>query len=249
MKRPLPYLYLYQPDNEHVRYSSGVEFQEFIAAHGVTNLILVKHGYIRQDPDPHISFVVIEPQQIEALCGDDPYSYGDFHLLDVPDLGTLERLSKQEIAEILYLSHMSEPLSSPFLPGLGNSFVYLAHDDWWFTKTFFRDGERFYTIYGDILRHRIGRIHRRKLPPCPPRITDIWRDWSRQGLYIDLYDVVKSRDEFTLNVYLIGADRAPYSPGSPSHGIDAIMNDEEQYKRSSRRGLLRCYKRQWSATL
>lgn len=73
------------------------------------------------------------------LISDDVYNYGDFAWVDYKDENAIDNISPMELAELLYLSHMKTPLHTPFLKSLNNNYIYLAHDDDYWTKIYMKN--------------------------------------------------------------------------------------------------------------
>ncbi|MFK4998592.1 hypothetical protein ACI2OX_18625 [Bacillus sp. N9] len=93
---------------------------------------------------------------LPSLLTEDVYSYGDFCWLDFEEESDLNSLSGQEIAEILYLGHFKDHLASPFYEKISNHVVYLAGDDGWFNKTYYRSWDYFYAMLGAVISDKLN---------------------------------------------------------------------------------------------
>ncbi len=122
-------IYVQWSGDSSVVWMSGITFREFVAAWRPTGLLLLKHRYPGAHWHRETGLEYITEDEVEAFCRDDLYSYGDLFLADIPNVEALDRMSDQEVAEVLFLGHTKRPLDTPFIPGLGNRFFYLTHDD------------------------------------------------------------------------------------------------------------------------
>ena len=75
----------------------------------------------------------------------------------------LNELTGQEIAELLYLGHQKQHLKLPFYNKLGNRFVYLAHDDGFFNKTYYRSFKDFFHFLSEAISDKLGELKARKV--------------------------------------------------------------------------------------
>jgi len=67
-------------------------------------------------------------------------------------------LSKEQIAELLYLAHLHEPIKSPFNETLNNNYVYLSHDNGWYCKLFCKERMGPVTILVNKINLEIQRL-------------------------------------------------------------------------------------------
>ena len=139
MKTERSRIYFYATPRANEILYSGISFEEFIEhlQPPIENIILLKADYVGEKC--FHNFELLEGSgDIENFTHEDIYNFGDFCFVDYAG-DTVASLNKQQIAELLFVSHMFEPLNSPFFDVLGNRFVYLSHDDGYYCKLFCRD--------------------------------------------------------------------------------------------------------------
>lgn len=130
-------IYLNYSSQEQCLYSLGVEFKEFInAIETPINILLLEHQYFGEDFHYGSNFEFVQKDNLQDLLKENVYSYGDFCWVDFDQVQSLDSLSPDDVAELLYLGHMMKPLKSPIFPKLNNRYAYLAHDDGWYNKIF-----------------------------------------------------------------------------------------------------------------
>lgn len=135
-------IYINSDIQNHEFIYTGIVFSEFIAyiENPIQNLLLLKANYLKENI-VHNFEIVEGLAAINRFANEDIYDYGDFCFVDFED-GTLDNLSSQQIAELLYLAHMFTPLKSPYFESLHNRFAYLAHDDGFFGKIYCRKRDK-----------------------------------------------------------------------------------------------------------
>ena len=94
-------------------------------------------------------------ERINKLAAEDVYGYGNFCWIDFIEEEVLNELTGQEIAELLFLGHQKQHLKSPFYNKLGNRFVYLAHDDGWLNKTYYRSFKDFFHLLSEVIATKL----------------------------------------------------------------------------------------------
>ena len=157
--RDLIYVHLNQTDQYVMSY--GIEFDEFAAAFSgsLNHLLLLKHRFDDADFNMHTLLEYCPEDRIKKLAGEDVYSYGDFCWIDFIEEEVLNELSGQELAELLYLGHQKQHLKLPFYNKLGNRFVYLAHDDGWFNKIYYRSFKDFFHLLSEVIADKVPRAY------------------------------------------------------------------------------------------
>ncbi|MGE6895136.1 peptide ABC transporter permease [Priestia flexa] len=201
--------------NEKCFVTHGITFKEFYQSlrNPLTNLLLLKHQF--EDSDYHYSTHMdyLEEEQVSLLVDEEVSDYGDFCWIDVDDVSSLDLLEPQDIASLLYLGHMKKPLHSPFVNKLSNQFVYLAGEDGYYNKTYYRD------VYD--IKHMISRViplkasslkqkgfgFRRKkseYPALPLVVANTLLMLTQDGLLFDFEQQAQSRKDLHIPVYTIG---------------------------------------------
>ncbi len=129
--------YISIDEKNHVVATSGITWSEFY--HGIDDkpkgILLMKRVTIKIDTC-NLSLDYIPPERMSEFVKSDVYNLGEFHWVDFEDVASLSNVTDAELSEILFTSHMGRPLKSYKIDSLQNRYVYLGHDDGWFTKTY-----------------------------------------------------------------------------------------------------------------
>jgi hypothetical protein len=157
-------IYIHHNNFEQYVISYGIEFKEFVASSSakLKHLLLLKHRFQEADFNMHTLLEYISQDKIGRLMNDGVYDYGNFCWVDFSELDGLNELTGQEIAELLYIGHIKQHLKPPFYQKLRNRFAYLAHDDGWFNKIYYRDMDDFYEILGNVIGMKMSQLHTKK---------------------------------------------------------------------------------------
>ncbi|MBA4536862.1 hypothetical protein H1Z61_06835 [Bacillus aquiflavi] len=209
-------VYIYLNENNQYILSHGIEFFEFAQTvpNPLGNILLLKHQFDDGDFNMHTLLEYVPSERIEKLIKDDVYDYGDFCWLDFEEEDGLNELTQQEIAELLYLGHLKQHLHTPFYSQLGNQYVYLAHDDGWFNKTYYRHLEDFYWMLGRLIPSKVGKLKfekslfrigkKRSYPTIQQDTLLSLRDMIKEGTVISLKKALQNRNRIEIPMWVIG---------------------------------------------
>lgn len=185
---------------------TGIEFYEFYIAVNeyIKNILLLKGNFLSDKCC--YNFELIEgKQQIELLIKDKPHDYGDFCFVDYQLENQVKELTPEEIARLLYLAHMFQPINSPFMNKLTNNFVYLAHDDGFFCKLFCKELIYFQAVLSSKIINMLKQLDcETEIQIIPETIMQKLLLLTEHGLYLDLEDFAIKNDQIVINVYAIG---------------------------------------------
>ncbi|WP_080848810.1 hypothetical protein [Cytobacillus gottheilii] len=212
--RDLVYILLNEQEQYVMTY--GIEFAEFSQSlsDSFNHLLLLKHNFDHGEFHVHTMLDFVTKEKLSKLVNDDVYSYGDFCWIDFEEVEALNELPGQVLAELLYLGHTKEHLRQPFYNILSNRFVYLAHDDGWLNKTYYRDMQNFYNMLGDCLPGKLEQIKiektllgfkRKKTYPVIPRevLKDL-RPLMKEGIVLSIKDMAQNRTRIEVPIWVIG---------------------------------------------
>lgn len=213
-KQDVIYIHL----NERNRYvlSSGIDFSEFVQAlyDSINHILLLKHCFEDADFNLHTLLDYIPRKRVMKLANEDVSQYGDFCWIDFEEMEGLDEIPGQVLAELLYLGHMKEPLRAPFYNYLGNRFTYLAMDDGWFNKTYYRDLNDFYHLLSEMIPMKLDAIKPEKSLLGLKRkkvYTNIdqhlllsLRGYMSEGMVLSLKEIVQSRTRVEIPMWVIG---------------------------------------------
>lgn len=195
--------------------SYGIEFPEFIKALPVrpANLLLLKHNFEDGHFNMHTMLDYADSEMYPKLSADDVYGYGDFCWIDFEDEADLDQLSGQEIAELLYLGHFKDHLHAPFYRKISNNIVYLAGDDGWYNKTYYKVWNHFYSMLGGVISDKINN-HKEKtlftlrkkkdVPTIPDEILHSFISHMKEGIAFGIDKAVRNRHQVEIPVWVIG---------------------------------------------
>lgn len=183
-------------------YSYGIEFYEFMSCvhNRPENLILLKHNFDNAQWNPHSRFDYVTSQEISELIDDNVYGYGDFCWVDFNNEEDLDKLTKLQIAELLYFGHLAKPLHD--IPKV--RFAYYAHDDGWFNKLYVTMLEDYEMILSRTITSKLHKLTRRSIVDIPNDITGVLLESTKEGLFIDLSNIKKSKSEIKIPITAVG---------------------------------------------
>ena len=209
-------VYVHLNQNDQYVLSYGIEFSEFAAAFSgsLNHLLLLKHRFDDGDFNMHTLLDYCPEDRINKLALEDIYGYGDFCWIDFVEEEGLNELTGHEIAEVLYLGHQKQHLKLPFYNKLGNRFVYLAHDDGFFNKIYYRSFKDFFHLLSHALSSKLGELKleksllglrkKRLYPPINKEILLSLTPFIKEGICISLRDVDHQRNRLEIPIWVIG---------------------------------------------
>lgn len=209
-------IYIYINSNCQFVQSYGIEFAEFIQAipAPIENMLLLKHKFAGGYINMHTLLDVVPSERMDKLKREPVDSYGDFCWVDFEVVDGVNELTQQEIAELLYLGHFKHHLRLPFYNQLGNRYVYLAHDDGWYNKTYYRNLDDFYVMLGEIITQKANNIkitrnlfgfnRRRVYPPMKRGALYSLSELMKEGIVISLEKAAQNRNLLEIPLWVVG---------------------------------------------
>lgn len=127
--------------------TKGLSHQDFdrYTIHRPKNLLLLDASEPEGEYEAHTGFRVIRGQEnVDRYLSNLNYNTRrEIKWLDFEEYDTLKRLTANEIAEILYLSHMKMQLRSPFFYKLQNNYAFFETEQE-VMKVYYRNIDEFY---------------------------------------------------------------------------------------------------------
>jgi hypothetical protein len=209
-------IYIHLNEKHQYVLSYGIEFSEFVLSLSDTlnHLLLLKHQFEDSDFNMHTMLDYVPKKRMMKLVDDEVYDYGDFCWIDFEEMDGLNELPGQALAELLYLGHVKEHLKQPFYSYLGNRYVYLAHDDGWFNKTYYRDLNDFYHLVSQVIAMKLssakpekgilGIKRKRNYPEVDMHLILSLKSLMKEGMVISLKGMTQNRLRIELPIWLIG---------------------------------------------
>ncbi|PLT27975.1 hypothetical protein [Peribacillus deserti] len=157
-------LYLHLQASERFVISYGMDFREFAGSlnQGLRNILLIEHKYEDGEYNLNTLMDYVLQEDLPNLLKQNVSEYIDFCWTDFAEESALNELNGQEIAELLYLGHCKGHLKPPFYRQLQNHYVYLAHDDGWFNKVYYRSMDTFFEMLGNLIPGKLDLLKREK---------------------------------------------------------------------------------------
>jgi len=209
-------IYIHLNEKNQYVLSYGIEFREFLLSlhESINHLLLLKHRFDDGDFNMHTMLDYVPKKRVMKLIEEDVYGYGDFCWIDFEEMEGLDEIPGQVLAELLYLGHVKEPLRPPFYSYLGNAFAYLAHDDGWFNKTYYRDVNLFYNLLSQLIpmkleaikpeKNLLGLKKKKTYPSVDEHLLLSIKKFMSEGLVLSIKDVMQNRFRIELPIWVIG---------------------------------------------
>lgn len=188
---------------EHKFVYTGLEFYEFMRAvrTPIENIILLEGNFVGEH-SAHCFEVLKGKQEIQEFQKESVKEYGNFCFVDCkPE--TEQLLNAQEIAELLYLSHMFQPMSSPFFSTIDNHYAYLAHDDGYFGQLYCKQFHDFSEIITSKIEWYL-KEQGKHAEPIDSKIKDSLLEMTKDGLLIDLRSMTCGSNQISIDLFLLG---------------------------------------------
>ncbi|WJV30359.1 hypothetical protein QTG56_04425 [Rossellomorea sp. AcN35-11] len=246
-------IYVHKNTDRQYVVSFGIHFNEFAsnARKPLKNLLLIKHQYEHGAFNIHTHMEYVERDEMKKIMNDGVQSYGDFCWIDFEEEVGVNELNGQEIAELLYMGHIKQPLNPPFYSKLNNRYAYLSQDDGWFNKVYYRDFEDFFYMLGATVSSKLSTIKGGKglfgmkkekaYPAISQEVIRSFGDHLNEGMVISLEKAVLTRAKIEIPVWVVG----------DYDDMDEMMEDYRQMRKTPENGLL-SYDRKtksWNALL
>lgn len=195
--------------------SYGIEFNEFLQVNSekIPYALLLQHKFDHTHFNLHTRLEYTDREQLQILQMEDVYGFGDFCWLDFEEEASLEQLDGQEIAELLYMGHFKDHLHIPFYEKLNNQFVYLAHDDGWYNKIYYRSWTDFYHTLGVVISNKLRNMKgksffsfkkKKEIPQIPLEILQKLESYMKQGMVFSLEKPIKNRSQYEIPIWTLG---------------------------------------------
>lgn len=167
-------------------FTTGMEFKTFISAvpDKIEGFLLLKGSPLNAQFDRHTYWEYVSQEELEAFLQEDVYNYGDFCWVDFADERKLKNLTDENIAELLFATHLKRPLNTVFVDALSNSYLYLCHDDDYWVKVYMKNVRNYkFVIEQKIREIFMGR--KKSLSPIPQDMLDELYNYFIGGAVFD----------------------------------------------------------------
>ncbi|AUG58958.1 hypothetical protein [Acetivibrio saccincola] len=138
----------------------------------------------------------VTKEQADSLIEQNVQAFGDFCWVDFENEKQLDSVTKEELARLLYMSHMKEPLDSFKIDSLINEYAYLCHDDGIWNNTYLCDISQ----YKSVLNYKVSQALKKSgKENMDGNIVNELFEMCTDGLLIDLQEV--QTDEIGIYIY------------------------------------------------
>ncbi|TQE90418.1 hypothetical protein [Ureibacillus terrenus] len=196
--------------NQFVIFSGLTLKQFFGAVESIKNILLLNQSYEDGLFNMHTQLDYIPGDEIKNFVKKMEDSNRDLCWVDFSDEKQVNQLTPMEQAELLYLGHKKEPVTSPFFPKLKNRYVYCSSANEQTTKVYFRFLEDFEMLVSTLINNIIkenggnGGFWRRKSKERIPKIeaADLkaYRHYFKEGALVSIYKAEKPKNHFGVEI-------------------------------------------------
>lgn len=200
-------LYFYIDDELSACDLSGMTPQQFFCAvpEPVNKILLLRHEDDLGGDKISIFDTLEGEKKVQCFLQNSQFAMGSLCFTDYEDHQDATRISKEDIAELLYLAYyVSAPLQSAFFDCLKNKFVYLGHDHDWYCRLYFRRKEWMASLLANLILNRTQEWFQKTLPPVQPDVEQAFFELSHKGMLVDFAQAHESGGELYIPFYLIG---------------------------------------------
>lgn len=140
MGRHFPVYIKIDEDLHRIR-TSSIPFVEFAEAMRLQdkNLLILSGAPLHCDYHRKTGLEYVTKENLPGLMTEEVDQVGDFIWLDFQGEEALNRVTEQELMEMLYLRHRFQPYNNFVFESIQNQYAYCSHDDGWlcwiYTKT------------------------------------------------------------------------------------------------------------------
>lgn len=196
--------------------TKGLGHQDFdrYTVHRPKNLLLLGASEIEGEYEAHTGFRVIRGQeQVDRYFSNLNYNNRqEIKWLDFEEYDTLKRLTANEIAEILYLSHMKMQLRSPFFYKLQNNYAFFETEQE-VMKVYYRNIDEFYqslakkitdkVLYQLNANRSIFAKRCTTINPLPYDIVKELKSLMQEGTVFEFSQVGLDEGEYRIPVHVV----------------------------------------------
>ncbi len=192
-------MYMYYIPKEKCLYTFNIMFKEFVDVIKSINVLLLKSESTSGEHHLKSGFDFVRSEELNELTEENVYTFGDFCWVDFDNVDSLDNMSPNDIAELLYLGHMMIPLKSAEFTNLKNRFAYLAHDDGWYNKLYINNEEDLLNIISKIIPYKVDI-----LDDLNQEIVNELFDKVQKGLLINFDNKIVTEGKLEIPFYTVG---------------------------------------------
>lgn len=197
-------VYIRIDENNNLIYTSGITFHDFINAMEFNDknlLILAGYPKLGEFYDK-LNLEYITKENVTEFANEDVYNYGDFSWIDFKSLESLAKVSKDELAQMLYMKYMFTPFNSYKTPSLNNNYAYISHDDGWWNNLYIDDTTEYKKMLAYLLIKNLKGKKRIITPPNEELLRWLF-DLCKQGVILD-FEETKANNSSEVCILEVG---------------------------------------------
>lgn len=192
------HMYVHMNEIDRFVIFSGLTLQQFVSSvEPLQHLLLLKHDYEDGSFNMHTQFDFVTSEEINRFTKKVSDSSKELCWIDFNDEKHLNRLTPVEQAELLYIKHKREPISSVFFHKLQNRYVYISSRLEKYTKIYFRQLSDADLLVSKVFnakiqeKENVAGFWRRKskanTPSLSPEILRSYRLFAQDGALLSLF--------------------------------------------------------------
>lgn len=211
------------PENSLIVYS-GIQFKEFMQylSEPINNIMILTGGddVLLLNSNFEKGFETIEGRKnLTDLEQADIYALGKFGFIDYAVSDMPQKLTDEQVAELLYLAHMSKPLKNVFYNVLENKFVYLTHDDGFYGRLYCKEINDFMNVLIKKIVKFVSQKLRKEIKNIDEEVKIKLLSILSEGIYFDLDKVIETNRGLKIDIYAVGK----------VDDIDDLLNRDREY--------------------
>lgn len=197
----LHHLYIHMNEIDQFVIYSGLSLKQVFDAINPQNLLLLKHDYKDGLFNMHTQLDYVPNEEIHTFVKKMDEKSQDLCWIDFKSEKFVNQLTPLEQAELLYIGHKREPVSTPFFVKLQNRYVYCYSGSNRSLKIYFRfleDSERLVSsLLNKIVKEKVGnggvwrRKAKEKIPSLDAHDLKAYRQYFKEGALLSLYKMEK----------------------------------------------------------
>ena len=211
------YLYVHFDGISNSILTKGMGHEDFNRYTGnhPENLLLLNPYEREGEYEPHTGFRVIRGSEnvMQYFSLMEKQRTNELKWIDFKDYQALQRLTPNEISELLYFGHMKNQLRSPFFYQLQNNFAFFELTSKT-TKIYYREIEDFYgmlakkvsSLVTQQINSNYSFFSRRKkceIPEVPPEIVKDLKSTMQEGIVFNFSQTKWENEEYVVPIHVV----------------------------------------------
>ncbi|TDQ40476.1 hypothetical protein [Aureibacillus halotolerans] len=206
--------YVLSHPEQNMLFTHGMTFKDFHShsLYPLSQLLLLASEGGQTDVNLHTLLPLINEDTLHLLH--EQKEGGRLCWVDFDDIDSVNSLSDNELANLLFLGHKMSPVRSAFSPVLHNRFAFLTHYDGFLNKLYYKQSKDFTYFLSQFISAQVQKNSLKKLPipgfrkqavpSLPDSLAEHLFELSRDGLVIHFAEITSSRTQLSVPLWLAG---------------------------------------------